>query len=293
MRRNDEGAVAIIVALLSVVLFGFGALVIDIGHAEVVRSQAQSTVDAASLAGVRAMAVSNGSVIDAVAAVQNYVDENLGTTDLSSCTDDPAPLVPADPDTCIATSAAGVTPYQVRVRLPTQHVEATFGGLFGVDSIGISPVAKAQWGQSPPECGPCQPALDENTEQPMPVQPAGSAPARVGTCAVCASGVGTCAVCARGVGTCAVCASGVGTCAVCTRRVGTCAVCTRRVGTCAVCASGVGARAVWGRVVGTTYGDPSKVAGPQFEPAAPLRSSTAGRGRQGLSGPRYLRGCCE
>ena|GEM_PF-2827175 len=185
VRRNDEGAVAVIVALLSVVLFGFGALVIDIGHAEVVRSQAQSTADAASLAGVRAMAMSNGSIAAAVAAVQSYVDENLGTTDtdLTGCTDDPAPLVPAGPETCISTSAAGVTPYQVRVKLPTQHVEATFGGLFGVSSIGISPVAKAQWGQSPPECGPCLPYLDENTEQPMPVQsvtssdPAQSAPA--------------------------------------------------------------------------------------------------------------------
>jgi hypothetical protein len=176
-RRNDEGAVAVIVALLSVVLFGFGALVIDIGHAEVVRSQAQSTVDAASLAGVRALAMNNGLVSDAVNAVNTYVTENMGITmtDLEGCTDDPAPLVPADPETCISTSAAGVTPYQVRVRLPTQHVEATFGGLFGVSSIGISPVAKAQWGQSPPECGPCQPALDENTEQPRP-QPTQSAP---------------------------------------------------------------------------------------------------------------------
>ena len=179
-RRDDEGAVAVIVALLSVVLFGFGALVIDIGHAEVVRSQAQSTVDAASLAGVRAMAMNNGSILAAVAAVQTYVDENMGTTDLTACTDDPAPLVPADPQTCISTSAAGVTPYQVRVRLPTQHVEATFGGLFGVNSIGISPVAKAQWGQSPPECGPCMPILDENTEQPAPLQsaPVGSSPAQ-------------------------------------------------------------------------------------------------------------------
>ena len=59
-RRDDDGAVAILVALMSVVLFGFGALVIDIGHAQVVRSQGQSTVDAASLAGVRALA-SGGS----------------------------------------------------------------------------------------------------------------------------------------------------------------------------------------------------------------------------------------
>jgi hypothetical protein len=55
--------------------------------------------------------------------------------------------------------------------LPTQHVPATFGGLFGVSSIGISPVAQALSGQPlPPACGPCDPALDD-MGQPKP-QPA-------------------------------------------------------------------------------------------------------------------------
>ena len=53
---DDSGAVAIIVALFSVVLFGFAALVVDIGHADDVHLQGQSAVDAASLAGVRVLA---------------------------------------------------------------------------------------------------------------------------------------------------------------------------------------------------------------------------------------------
>jgi hypothetical protein len=186
-RRDDDGAVAILVAILSIVLFGFGALVIDIGHAQVVRSQGQSTVDAASLAGVRALASPGGTVADAVAAVKSYVDENIGITDWAGCTDNPAPLIPADADatdTCISTStsppASGIESYQVRVKLPTQHVPATFGGLFGVSSIGISPVAQALSGQPlPPECGPCEPALDESTGQPTPQPPPTGLPAAI------------------------------------------------------------------------------------------------------------------
>jgi hypothetical protein len=178
-RRDDEGVVAILVALLSVVLFGFGALVIDIGHAQVVRSQGQNAVDTASLAGVRALASPGGTVDDAVTAVREYVKENMGITDWAGCKD-PTPLVLApdtvDPtDACISTLTSpdpGVTSFQVRVKLPIQHVPASFGGLFGVGSIGISPVAQALSGQPlPPTCGPCDPALDEKTGQPQP-QPA-------------------------------------------------------------------------------------------------------------------------
>lgn len=171
---------AILVAILSIVLFGFGALVIDIGHAQVVRSQGQSTVDAAALAGVRVLA-NGGTTVDVVAAVKSYVKENMGITDggWQGC-NDPAALSPqidtdVATDTCISilmSPTPGITSFQVRVKLPTQHVPATFGGLFGVSSIGISPIAQALSGQPlPPECGPCDPALDESTGQPQP-QPA-------------------------------------------------------------------------------------------------------------------------
>jgi Putative Flp pilus-assembly TadE/G-like len=180
---DDSGVVAIIVALFSVVLFGFAALVVDIGHADDVHLQGQSTVDAASLAGVRVLA-NKGTSIEVVAAVKNYVKENMGISDdgWQGC-DDPAALGPqidtdVPKDTCISTLTSaipGVTSFQVRVKLPTQHVPATFGGLFGVSSIGISPIAQALSGQPlPPECGPCDPALDESTGQPQPQpKPAG------------------------------------------------------------------------------------------------------------------------
>jgi hypothetical protein len=174
---DDSGVVAIIVALFSVVLFGFAALVVDIGHADDVHLQGQNAVDAASLAGVRVLA-NGGSESAVVTAVKSYVDQNMGITpaDWSGC-QDPAALGPqidtdVATDTCISTLTSpipGVTSFQVRVKLPTQHVQATFGGLFGVSSIGISPIAQALSGQPlPPECGPCDPALDESTGQPQP-----------------------------------------------------------------------------------------------------------------------------
>jgi hypothetical protein len=174
---GESGAIAIIVALLAVTLFGFAALVVDIGNADSVHAQGQSAVDAAALAGVRTLA-NGGSAGDVVAAVQSYVQQNMGTTDWRGCTDNPTPLIPADTDltdTCISTLTSGtpgVTSYQVRVKLPPRHVPSTFAGLFGVSSIAISPVAQALSGQPlPPECGPCDPALDESTRQPKPPAP--------------------------------------------------------------------------------------------------------------------------
>ncbi|HEY0870325.1 MAG TPA: Tad domain-containing protein, partial [Acidothermaceae bacterium] len=182
---GESGAVAIIVALLAVTLFGFAALVVDIGNADSVHAQGQSTVDAAALAGVRTLA-SGGTEDDVSDIVKHYVAANMGITNWSGCTD-PTPLpVLSDPNTvgsCVSTLTSGtpgVTSYQVRVKLPPRHVPSTFGGLFGVSSITISPVAQALSGQPlPPECGPCDPAIDETTQQPMPQPPPTGLPAAI------------------------------------------------------------------------------------------------------------------
>lgn len=182
---GESGAVAIIVALLAVTLFGFGALVVDIGNADSVHAQGQSTVDAAALAGVRTLA--NGGTEDAVSdIVKKYVADNMGITNWGGCSDPSALITIADPATtgsCVSTQTspiAGIQSYQVRVKLPPRHVPSTFGGLFGVSSIAISPVAQALSGQPlPPECGPCDPALDETTGQPIPQPPPTGLPASI------------------------------------------------------------------------------------------------------------------
>jgi hypothetical protein len=51
----------------------------------------------------------------------------------------------------------------VRVRIPPRKVPSTFGGIFGVGSIAVSPIAAATAGQDPASpCQPCDPRLDAN-----------------------------------------------------------------------------------------------------------------------------------
>jgi hypothetical protein len=151
--------------------------VVDIGNADSVHEQGQSAVDAAALAGVRTLA-NGGTEDDVEDVVKKYVADNIGTTKWAGCSDPNALAVIASPNTtgtCISTTPVtpGVTSYQVRVKLPPRHVPSTFGGLFGVSSIVVSPVAQALSGQPlPPECGPCDPVLDESTGQPKPPAPA-------------------------------------------------------------------------------------------------------------------------
>jgi len=52
---NDGGAVAILVALLLIVLVGFGAFAVDMGYAYAVKRQQSVTVDSAALAGAQAV----------------------------------------------------------------------------------------------------------------------------------------------------------------------------------------------------------------------------------------------
>jgi hypothetical protein len=76
MRRltGDSGAVAVIVGLLAVVLFGFGALVIDVGALYAERSELQSGADAAALAVAQDCAA--GACGSATTTSEEYADAN-------------------------------------------------------------------------------------------------------------------------------------------------------------------------------------------------------------------------
>lgn len=108
MRRltGEDGAVAVLVALLAVVLFGFGALVVDVGALYFERRQLQVGADAASLAIAQACAAGNCGAYDADAEIfsdGNALDdasrvepgEVCGSTDvgLPACIDPPNALV--------------------------------------------------------------------------------------------------------------------------------------------------------------------------------------------------------
>ncbi len=174
-RDREEGAVAIIVALLAIVLFGFCALVVDVGHAQDVRHNAQNAVDSGALAGaqeLRSYLADPANVLpdDNLAdVVQRVVDANLPNPDWSSCAaPDPASGFTASTQTnCVQWAPAdGSNPVRVRVEFPPRKVPTTFGGIVGVGSITVDPVAVSAVGNSTgtPPCEPCNPAIN-----PLPV----------------------------------------------------------------------------------------------------------------------------
>lgn len=77
-RKNDEGAVAVLVAVMLVVLLGMAALAVDAGALYSERRQMQTAADAAVLAGVMELPASPDS---AVATAQQYVELNTSGAD--------------------------------------------------------------------------------------------------------------------------------------------------------------------------------------------------------------------
>ena len=184
LRRDDEGAVAIVVALFAVVLFGFAALVVDVGNASDVRAQASTAADAGALAGERALAAwtnTNRTSPDPafeqtlVDTVKAAVADTYSVADSawSSCTDTvPAEFTATAGCQCVqyevSIVSGVVTGSSVRVRIPARDVPSTFGGIFGASSISVSPIAAAKAGQDPPSpCLPCDPRLDGTSGQPV------------------------------------------------------------------------------------------------------------------------------
>lgn len=101
--RNDDGAVAVLVALLSVVLFGLGALVMDVGALYSERRQLQNGADAGALAVGQACAggdcgsflgdargFANDNSLDRFSRVQD--GEVCGTAPLPACAEPPGDL---------------------------------------------------------------------------------------------------------------------------------------------------------------------------------------------------------
>lgn len=63
-RKQEKGAVAIIVALSLLVLIGFGALAVDIGYVMMVKNEVQNAADAGALAGAGDLYLDNDSAVN-------------------------------------------------------------------------------------------------------------------------------------------------------------------------------------------------------------------------------------
>lgn len=147
MRHRDEGAIAILVAVLATVLFGFGALVVDLGMARTIRQQAQDSADAAALAGADALyeVSSSPNYRRALQAVRRSARANFGVFIGAGCratVEDAAGVVwdggRRSSTTCIQFGrVSGEASTQVFVAMPPRHVDAAFGGLFGYSGIDV------------------------------------------------------------------------------------------------------------------------------------------------------------
>jgi Flp pilus assembly protein TadG len=145
---DDRGAVAILVAAFSVVMFMFGALIVDLGVARVTRRDAQNAADASALAAADALYPS-GNTPDftaAVAAAKEFATSNYGTTDAdwSACTTTQNLIyTPSGVSNCISFDSSTV-PVNVRVVVPGRHVGTFFGGVVGYHGMDVNAVAQAQ-----------------------------------------------------------------------------------------------------------------------------------------------------
>lgn len=148
--RDDRGAIAIVVAAFTVVMFAFGALVVDLGIVRSTRLEARAAVDAASLAAAAELYDEpdvTPKFDDAVDEVKRLAAANFGTTD-------------ADWTTCSASIPAGwtdggsgtscivfddaTTPTRVQVVLPARRTSAAFGGVVDFTGLDVTALAQAQ-----------------------------------------------------------------------------------------------------------------------------------------------------
>lgn len=146
--RNESGAVAVLVALLSLVLFGMAAIVVDLGHTRAVRLEMQSVADASALAAANRLYLTGTADPTAAAtAAKQYALDNykipLSSWNTGTCLD-PSPLGSFAAGTkCISFNSA-TTPTEVRVFLPSHNVDTPISGLFGSDSINLNAGSNAR-----------------------------------------------------------------------------------------------------------------------------------------------------
>jgi Flp pilus assembly protein TadG len=126
VNRDERGAVAVIVAICALMIFGFAAYAIDSGQAWTSRRHLVTAADASALA--TAKAYSEGKDGCATAAASSLTDNHPGAT-LTDCN----PQV-------LSSSRGYVT---VRGQATVQY---TFARVFGIDSKDISATTTAQWG---------------------------------------------------------------------------------------------------------------------------------------------------
>ncbi len=131
--KNQIGASAIVVALISVVVIGFSAIVIDVGYLYEVRRQLQSAADAAALAGAHELILGN-SETEILSVSENYAKKNDFPKDIG--TSEELWMHLGSPGTEIGENYVKVT--------VEKNVNLFFARIFGIDNTPVQAQAKAQ-----------------------------------------------------------------------------------------------------------------------------------------------------
>jgi Putative Flp pilus-assembly TadE/G-like len=159
-RRDESGALAIIVAVSAVMIFVLAALVVDLGLARDTDRQAQNSADAAALAAGNALyTVGKTPHFDAAAtAAKQYAAANFGVDedDWVSCTDNGAlTFRPLGGTPCISFDS-DTAPTEVRVLIPPRTVDTPLAGVIGSTSVEVSAVSHMKLRpDAPARCALC------------------------------------------------------------------------------------------------------------------------------------------
>src|SRR3954447_12124177 len=149
-RDSEEGAVAVLVGILAVVLFGLAALVVNLGLARDTRREAQNTADAAALAAANNLYLSGpADTTAAISAAKQSAADNYGTTsaEWASCTDPtrPAGFSTISGQTACISFDALPSPSEVRVVVPSRDVATPFASVFdAANRVAVAALAQAR-----------------------------------------------------------------------------------------------------------------------------------------------------
>lgn len=146
VRRDESGAVLLIMVISLVVLLGMAALVVDLGGSYSQRRKMQSASDSAAVGAAQNLAASD--LAGSVAQATTIGNENLPkrTLDWNACGIDVLPTSPlkftAYPGSnCISFSSDF---RRIRVRIPRQTFPTLFGRVLGISTTGTSTIAIAK-----------------------------------------------------------------------------------------------------------------------------------------------------
>lgn len=142
--RNESGQSMVLVALMLVVLLGFGALAVDIGYMTFQRSKLQNAADSAALSG--AVLLPNKTNVDVNKSAVRYSVENIYKdtipTTTSTQTDKTLTLKTADADTTVFSE---VDRKDGTVTIKIEQVVPKFlGGIFSDEPETMHVMAKAK-----------------------------------------------------------------------------------------------------------------------------------------------------